>query len=133
MKRREMLWGLPVAAVATWLARHFGSSAQADAPKARAIPRRKLGRTGELVSMVGLGGYHIGVQGDPKSDDVRAQEGNAQVGSVDDGATGLAHVEQPRGLAEPTHVRVRLNGQSDIPDTMWPQGRSRGVQRRRIG
>jgi aryl-alcohol dehydrogenase-like predicted oxidoreductase len=28
------------------------------------IPYRSLGRTGELVSLVGLGGYHIGVQDD---------------------------------------------------------------------
>jgi uncharacterized protein len=28
------------------------------------VPRRKLGRTGEKVSMVGLGGYHIGKQPD---------------------------------------------------------------------
>jgi len=62
-----MLWGLPAAAVATWLSRRFGSSALADAPKARApIARRKLGRTGEMVSMVGLGGYHIGVQSEAK-------------------------------------------------------------------
>lgn len=27
---------------------------------AQAIPRRKLGRTGEMVSMIGLGGYHLG-------------------------------------------------------------------------
>lgn len=63
MKRRDVLLGLPVAGAAAWFARHFASSARADAPKARGpIPRRKLGRTGEQVSMVGLGGYHIGVQ-----------------------------------------------------------------------
>src|SRR5437016_11457361 len=28
------------------------------------VPRRTLGRTGEKVSIVGLGGYHIGVQKD---------------------------------------------------------------------
>ncbi len=28
------------------------------------VPRRTLGRTGEKVSMVGLGGYHIGSQKD---------------------------------------------------------------------
>src|SRR6516165_5533826 len=28
------------------------------------VPYRKLGRTGERVSMVGLGGYHIGMQSD---------------------------------------------------------------------
>jgi predicted aldo/keto reductase-like oxidoreductase len=67
VKRRDMLWGLPAAAVATWLGRRFGSSALADVPKARGpIPRRKLGRTGEQVSIVGLGGYHIGIQDDPK-------------------------------------------------------------------
>lgn len=62
-----MLWGLPAAAVATWLGRRFDSFALAEGSKARTpIARRKLGRTGEMVSLVGLGGYHIGVQDDPK-------------------------------------------------------------------
>jgi predicted aldo/keto reductase-like oxidoreductase len=30
------------------------------------IPRRTLGRTGEKVSMVGIGGYHLGMQSDPQ-------------------------------------------------------------------
>ena len=30
------------------------------------IPYRRLGRTGEKVSLVGLGGYHLGKQGDPQ-------------------------------------------------------------------
>src|SRR5260221_11937736 len=30
------------------------------------IPYRKLGRTGERVSLVGLGGYHIGMQSDER-------------------------------------------------------------------
>ena len=34
------------------------------APQGQAMPRRKLGRTGEMVSMIGLGGYHIGVPKD---------------------------------------------------------------------
>ncbi len=33
--------------------------------KREGIPYRKLGRTGENVSMVGLGGFHIGKQKDP--------------------------------------------------------------------
>jgi predicted aldo/keto reductase-like oxidoreductase len=67
VKRRDMLWGLPAAAVASWLARHLGSTAFADPPKSGApIPRRKLGRTGVQVSMIGIGGYHIGVQDDVK-------------------------------------------------------------------
>src|SRR5260370_30854796 len=30
------------------------------------IPYRTLGRTGEKVSLVGLGGYHLGKQADPQ-------------------------------------------------------------------
>lgn len=45
-----------------------GTLAQAAAPEESAdqasIPRRVLGRTGERVSIVGLGGYHIGIQRD---------------------------------------------------------------------
>ena len=36
------------------------------AGKNASIPRRTLGHTGEQVSMVGLGGYHIGMQKDEK-------------------------------------------------------------------
>jgi predicted aldo/keto reductase-like oxidoreductase len=40
---------------------------QAAAAEARnGIPYRTLGRTGEKVSMVGLGGYHLGKQADPQ-------------------------------------------------------------------
>jgi uncharacterized protein len=34
--------------------------------KRNGIPYRALGRTGESVSLVGLGGYHLGKQGDPE-------------------------------------------------------------------
>ncbi len=36
------------------------------AADARALPRRKLGRTGVEVSIVGLGGFHMGMQRDPE-------------------------------------------------------------------
>ena len=40
---------------------------QAAAAEARnGIPYRRLGRTGEKVSLVGLGGYHLGKQADPQ-------------------------------------------------------------------
>jgi aryl-alcohol dehydrogenase-like predicted oxidoreductase len=48
--------------VGGWLGR-AGVRAQ---EKSAQIPRRRLGRTGEQVSLVGLGGYHVGVQKDPQ-------------------------------------------------------------------
>lgn len=62
MRRRHVLWGLPAALAASWLGRLWGDVAFA-APQ-QGIPRRKLGRTGEMVSMIGLGGFHIGVPKD---------------------------------------------------------------------
>src|SRR3954467_9516385 len=39
------------------------ASAAAEAPAATGtVPKRKLGRTGEMVSMIGLGGAHIGAK-----------------------------------------------------------------------
>jgi predicted aldo/keto reductase-like oxidoreductase len=67
MRRREILWGIPAALASGWLARRAGAEGP---PKADAIPRRKLGRTGELVSCIGLGGAHVGMQKNPE-DSVR--------------------------------------------------------------
>src|SRR5882724_11010400 len=49
--------------VAATLAAGAGEMAWAADTKSE-VPRRTLGRTGEKVSMVGLGGYHIGSQKD---------------------------------------------------------------------
>jgi predicted aldo/keto reductase-like oxidoreductase len=49
--------------VAATLAAGAGEVAWAADTKSE-VPRRTLGRTGEKVSMVGLGGYHIGSQSD---------------------------------------------------------------------
>jgi predicted aldo/keto reductase-like oxidoreductase len=44
-----------------------GTDQQNPHPESRnGIPYRTLGRTGEKVSLVGLGGYHLGKQGDPQ-------------------------------------------------------------------
>ena len=44
-----------------------GASQQASPSKSNnGIPNRTLGRTGEKVSIVGLGGYHLGKQADPQ-------------------------------------------------------------------
>ncbi len=43
-----------------------GLSAAAKLDNKNGIPHRTLGRTGEKVSLVGLGGYHLGNQSDPE-------------------------------------------------------------------
>jgi uncharacterized protein len=58
MKRREFIKGIAVTGIASSLHPSMYSAAAGD------VPRRSLGHTGEKVSMVGLGGYHIGTQKD---------------------------------------------------------------------
>jgi predicted aldo/keto reductase-like oxidoreductase len=64
MRRRAILWGIPAALTTLWLERKLVQAEDA-AKKGAAIPRRKLGRTGEQVSCIGLGGAHVGMQKDP--------------------------------------------------------------------
>ncbi len=58
MNRRRFLHAAVVSALVTSLRNHRVQAQTAS------IPRRTLGRTGEKVSMVGLGGYHLGMQKD---------------------------------------------------------------------
>jgi predicted aldo/keto reductase-like oxidoreductase len=58
MNRRHFLKTTAVGTLATSLGRRFAHAA--DVP----VPIRTLGRSGEKVSIVGLGGYHIGMQSD---------------------------------------------------------------------
>src|SRR5208282_1623074 len=47
----------------------FMAHAEPQSPRSESrngIPYRTLGRTGEKVSLVGLGGYHLGKQADPQ-------------------------------------------------------------------
>src|ERR1700722_11109917 len=55
--RREFL---ELAAATALLADFSARACAAEGPSE--IPRRSLGRTGERVSCIGLGGYHIGMQ-----------------------------------------------------------------------
>ncbi len=58
MNRRRFLHAAVVSALVTSLRNHRAHA------QTTTIPRRTLGRTGEKVSMVGLGGYHLGMQKD---------------------------------------------------------------------
>jgi uncharacterized protein len=60
VSRREFLG---VAAASLLMAGTQGGAAMPD--RKNGIPYRTLGRTGERVSVVGLGGYHLGKQSDP--------------------------------------------------------------------
>jgi predicted aldo/keto reductase-like oxidoreductase len=61
--RREFLNRIGLGVASGGLSEHLLSSTVASAEETRnGIPYRTLGRTGEKVSLIGLGGYHIGVQ-----------------------------------------------------------------------
>ncbi|HTT18952.1 MAG TPA: aldo/keto reductase [Candidatus Sulfotelmatobacter sp.] len=57
MDRRRFLQTAAATTVITSLSKKLSHAAES-------VPTRTLGRTGEKVSMVGLGGYHIGMQSD---------------------------------------------------------------------
>ncbi|QSQ22419.1 aldo/keto reductase [Pyxidicoccus parkwayensis] len=60
MNRREFL----DATLALMVAPSLASAATPSSAKTQTVPRRKLGRTGQEVSCIGLGGFHIGKQKD---------------------------------------------------------------------
>jgi predicted aldo/keto reductase-like oxidoreductase len=64
MDRRDFLKKTAVASMAATLKSQLHAS---DQP----IPRRPLGRTGEKVSMVGIGGYHIGAPSIDEQEGIR--------------------------------------------------------------
>src|ERR1035438_899477 len=71
MQRREFLKAAAVAGVAAAATANLRMEAQAVSMGSGALAwstdmeYRTLGRTGEKVSAIGLGGYHVGIQPDP--------------------------------------------------------------------
>ncbi len=65
MQRREFLKAAAVAGVAAAATANLQMEAQATLASSSEMQYRPLGRTGEKVSVIGLGGYHIGIQSDP--------------------------------------------------------------------
>jgi uncharacterized protein len=59
MDRRRFLQTAAATTLMTSLSKKLSHAAESGS-----VPRRELGRTGEKVSMVGLGGYHVGMQSD---------------------------------------------------------------------
>ncbi|MBO0797394.1 MAG: aldo/keto reductase [Blastocatellia bacterium] len=64
--RREFIDNVARASIITGLA-----SYRSDLQHKGEMPYRKLGSTGESVSLVGLGGYHIGIAGLEESESIR--------------------------------------------------------------
>ena len=58
MDRRDFIKTAAATTVVTSFGKKFAQARDA------AIPMRELGRSGEKISMVGLGGYHVGMQSD---------------------------------------------------------------------
>jgi predicted aldo/keto reductase-like oxidoreductase len=61
MDRRRFIKTAAATTVMTSLSKKFAHAADA------AVPKRTLGRTGEKVSIIGLGGYHLGVPDEAES------------------------------------------------------------------
>lgn len=59
MKRRDFIAALAGTSAAAWAAQAAETGATRDALGA-VLPKRRLGRTGESVTMLGVGGFHVG-------------------------------------------------------------------------
>jgi uncharacterized protein len=64
MTRRQFLRATVAASLTPMLAIELGVAGAAGSTRAGTLPKRKLGRTGADVSIIGLGGFHIGKQRD---------------------------------------------------------------------
>ncbi len=67
MERRDFLKNAAVAGIGATIATHAQTShpPQVKRPESPDMIYRELGTTGERVSAIGMGGYHLGMQSDP--------------------------------------------------------------------
>lgn len=100
MKRRDFIESMEIAAVTTGLAPPLPAD-----DGSRASPTRPLGRTGEVVSSIGLGGHHIGR---PKQD----AEGIRLIRkAIDGGITFMDNCwDYHNGLSEERMGKALLDG-----------------------
>src|SRR5436309_14345818 len=69
------------------------------------IPYRTLGRSGEKVSLIGLGGYHLGNQADPQE---RSEEHTSELQSRENLVCRLLLEKKKK---DPTTARIQLRRQ----------------------
>ncbi len=90
-----------------------------------AIPRRRLGRTGETVSAVGIGGYHVGMQRD-EQESIRIVHGAIDAGitfldNCWDYNDGQSEVRMGKALAggyrERAFLMTKVDGRDRAPPT----------------
>ncbi len=123
MERRSFLKSVAVAGVGTAAARSgFGQSppvksAPASRPTSPDMQYRDLGTTGEKVSVIGLGGYHLGKQQDP-AESIRlirsaVDRGITFLDNCWDYNDGLSEVRMGQALREGYRSKVFLMTKMD--------------------
>src|SRR5258708_2377701 len=113
MDRRRFLKTAAATTVMTSLSKRFAHAA--DTP----VPKRTLDRTGEKVSIIGLGGYHLGVPDEPESIRIIRTALDSGVNFLDncwdynDGQSEIRMGKALRdGYRQKAFIRTKIDGQT---------------------